>query len=232
VIVGRGMLANAFSDFKNDNKILVFASGVSNSLETRINEFEKEFILLENIITENKEKIFIYFSTCSIDDLTQSNTLYIEHKLKIEKYIRNSCKKYYIFRLSQVVGVTKNSTLIQYLVDKINNEEEFDIWKSSTRNLIDVEDVFKIAEFYIDNEKLSNNIINIASPYNINIIEIVQLLEKILSKKSKNRLIEKGQVNNIDISVIKPYLPEMGMLFKKEYTSDLLKKYYNRNNKK
>ncbi|MEJ2498930.1 MAG: hypothetical protein P8Y46_06430 [Sulfurovaceae bacterium] len=50
MIIGNGMLAHEFSDYKDDNDIIIFASGVSNSGETRESEFEREKELLTKTI--------------------------------------------------------------------------------------------------------------------------------------------------------------------------------------
>ena len=66
MVLGNGLLANAFSAFKDDKDVFVFASGVSNSKENNPLEFEKEFQLLKDKIRENTGVKLIYFSTCSI----------------------------------------------------------------------------------------------------------------------------------------------------------------------
>ena len=46
MIVGNGMMANAFAMRKNDEKHIIFASGVSNSTETSWEAFLREERLL------------------------------------------------------------------------------------------------------------------------------------------------------------------------------------------
>ena len=64
MIIGNGLLANSIKEIDTDN-VLFFASGVSNSLETRKDAFLREENLLVNHTLNQKNK-FIYFSTCSI----------------------------------------------------------------------------------------------------------------------------------------------------------------------
>ena len=85
MIIGNGLLAKAFSDFENNEKILIFASGVSNSNETRRQEFEREEILLRKGLTTHKDKLIIYFSTCSVYEPSTNYREYTRHKLDMEK---------------------------------------------------------------------------------------------------------------------------------------------------
>ena len=73
MIVGNGLIAKAFDNFKDD-KVIIFASGVSNSLEQRKQEFDRENIL-SNVINENPEKI-VYFSTCYFNDIRKKKVCY------------------------------------------------------------------------------------------------------------------------------------------------------------
>ena len=65
MIVGKGLIASLFTDVDQED-IVFFASGVSNSLETDKSAFLREENLIRKTIKENPNKIFIYFSTCSI----------------------------------------------------------------------------------------------------------------------------------------------------------------------
>mgnify|MGYP007017084323 CR=1 FL=1 len=82
MIVGRGLLASLF--LENDREdIIFFASGVSNSLEDRQEEFLREETLIKKTIEENPNKIFVYFSTCSVYDSSKTGSDYVLHKLKM-----------------------------------------------------------------------------------------------------------------------------------------------------
>lgn len=69
---------------------MYFASGVSNSQNQNHSLFQRETDLLVETLRNNKEKLFIYFSTCSIYDPTLVNSEYVKHKLKIENLIEQS----------------------------------------------------------------------------------------------------------------------------------------------
>ena len=77
MVVGNGMMANDFAMRKNDEKHIIFASGVSNSTETSQEAFLREERLLHHIIEAYPDKIIVYFSTCGIYDSTLHNSPYI-----------------------------------------------------------------------------------------------------------------------------------------------------------
>ena len=87
MVVGNGMIANRFMDYKDDDSIIIFASGVSNSKDTIEQNFLREFALLDKTIKSNADKVLVYFSTCSIEDEELQNAPYVIHKKNIEKFI-------------------------------------------------------------------------------------------------------------------------------------------------
>ena len=102
MIVGKGLIASLFAE--DDRKdIIFFASGVSNSLEDRPEEFSREEKLIKKTIEENQDKTFVYFSTCSVYDSSKTVSDYVLYKLKMEQLVKNSCDKYLILRVSIAV---------------------------------------------------------------------------------------------------------------------------------
>jgi hypothetical protein len=83
MVVGNGMIAKRFSSYTDDNKWLVFASGVSHSLSNSPEEFEREKKTpgkQHSNITPGKT--LVYFSTCSIYDPSLHHSAYVLHKLR------------------------------------------------------------------------------------------------------------------------------------------------------
>lgn len=226
MVIGNGMIAKAFSEYELDKSYIIYASGVSNSKETRISEFNREFMLLKNIIYNNKDKVLIYFSTVSIDDISLKNTLYIKQKLKFENYIKKHIKKYYIFRLSQVVGYSASPTIVNYLFQKIKTNSSFELWVQSQRNLIDILDVFKIVDEILKNKLYQNQIINIASPYNLSVKKIVEIIEDITNKKAIYLELNKGSIYLLDTHSIENLIAFQEMVQNNEYVFCILNKYY------
>jgi nucleoside-diphosphate-sugar epimerase len=226
MIVGNGMLAKAFEKYKDTNDVIIFASGISNSCETDDSAFEREKKLLQDTIALQQDETLAYFSTCSITDPSMEGSRYVLHKLEMENLIQQQYKKFYIFRLPQVVGKTTSPTIIHFLYDKITKGESFDIWANSTRNLIDVQDIVKIVDFILQNALYQNEVINIASPFSIGVKKIVHIIEEIVHKKANYCLLDKGASYVIDISKIISILPSINVQFNKNYIEKIIEKYY------
>lgn len=203
MIVGKGLIASEIERKGIDNNdIIFFASGVSNSAETRKEEFLREKSLIEKTISENKGKYFVYFSSCSIYE--DNKTPYALHKINMESLISKSCNKYNIFRLPQVVGFSENpTTLLNFLYSKITLCQPFEIWSKVKRNLIDVEDIIDILSMLIENVELHQKIINIASPYSLSMQEIIDVMEEYFNNKANYKVVEKGGEYIVDIEIVK-----------------------------
>ncbi len=225
MIVGRGLIASLFKGCDRENTIF-FASGVSNSLETRPEEFNREENLIKQTIAENQNKIFVYFSTCSIYDSSKSNSNYVLHKLKMEQIIKNSCEKYLILRVSNAVGKGGNPNLLMnYIVNAVKNNETINVHTKATRNLIDTDDIRKITFDLIDNQNF-NNIINLAYIKNYSIIEILEIIERFYSKRVDINLIKSGSGYDIHIPDVEHYFVKNNLTDKELYLFSILEKYY------
>ena len=225
MIVGSGMLANAFHPFQDDlHGYLIFASGVSNSGETRNTEFEREHELLKSHVSSNIP--IIYFSTCSIYDSNSMNSDYVQHKLRMENLVKSS-SGFYIFRLPQVVGKTINPyTLVNYLYNKIINDDVFELWDESTRNLIDVDDVAIFVNYFIHHEIGLNTITNIACPFSVSVKYIVNCLEKTLGHQARYNIVESKSDYKINTELVSSYSERVGAIFDDTYIDKIMSKYY------
>jgi len=229
MVIGSGMLAQAFNQYSNNNEVLIFASGVSNSQERNHEAYQREKTLLKDNLEKFQKSSFVYFSTCSIEDPSMKESHYVNHKREMEDIIKQVHQDFYIFRLPQVVGKTNSPTIIHFLYDKITTQEPFDIWVNSTRNLIDVHDIVKIVNFILRKSLYKNEIVNIASPFSINIQKIVTILERITNQESKYQLLNKGAAYTIDISKISPIISFTDIHFDENYIENIIKKYYSFN---
>ncbi len=225
MIIGNGLIASLFTDCDQEN-IIFFASGVSNSLETQKEEFLREENLIRKTITENPNKIFIYFSTCSIYDSSKTESQYVLHKLKMEQIITQLCSQYLIVRLSNAVGNGGNpNLLINYLVRSVKSSKTINVHTKATRNFIDTEDIKNIVIQLIKNKNF-NKIINIAYPENYTIIEILEILEKFFQIKPKLNLVKSGSGYLIDIPDVQDYFNQHALTNKETYLYKILEKYY------
>lgn len=196
MIIGNGIIANAVKSYDTENMVF-FASGVSNSLETRSSEFEREFSLLKTTIEKNKEKKLIYFSTLSIHDQSKQNSPYVLHKKAIEEYINTFSDHFLILRIGNIVGKGGNpNTLFNFLSSQIHNNNEFTLHLKARRLLLDIEDISKfLGSHCLD---LDNKIINLAFPYYYNLKQIISAIEKKAGKKARFSETDEGDFYKVD----------------------------------
>lgn len=228
MIIGSGLLANAFSSrFRTLPDICIYAAGVSNSGCNDKNEFLREKQMLSKAIAKwMTARAFLYFSTCSIEDVASKNSNYVQHKIEMEGLVSRH-PNFIIARLPQVVGKTSNPhTLLNNLYARILYGEKFVIWKNATRNIIDVDDVVSIVTKIVENSSLRRLTLNIASPKNIPIGELVSMMEAIVEKKAVVEEVDQGGGYEIDISKIVPLIDELGLVFDNGYVSSVLRKYF------
>lgn len=225
MIIGNGLIASLFKENDSDD-VVFFASGVSNSLETKLEAFLREENLLRKTIEEHPEKIFVYFSTCSIYDSSKNNSPYVLHKLKMEQIVKSLCKKYLILRTSNAVGNGGNPNLLMnYLIRSVISGETINVHTKATRNLIDTEDIKNLTLKFIE-EKNFNKIINLAYSQNYSIIEILETIEKFFNLKLSLNLIKEGSGYEINIPDAEDYFRQNHLNSKEAYLCRILEKYY------
>lgn len=225
MIVGKGLIASLFLNSDRENTIF-FASGVSNSLEIRPEEFLREETLIKNTISSYPDKIFVYFSTCSIYDSSKTGSAYVLHKLKMEQIVKNSCKNFLILRVSNAVGKGGNPNLLMnYILRAVKNNETIDVHTKATRNLIDADDVKNITFDLLDKNDL-NKIINVAYIQNYSIIEILEITERYYNIKLNINLIKSGSGYDINVPDVEEYFIKNNLAQQELYIQNILHKYY------
>lgn len=228
MVVGNGLLAKAFNQYKDNDKVIIFASGVSNSKEINESEFEREKKLLNSFLNVNAKRL-VYFSTCSILDESLRNSPYVKHKIYMEKYIRRNFPNNIIFRLPNIVGKTDNpNTFFNYFKSSILNEYKISIDKNATRYLIDVDDLVFFLPELIEKDLLKttySKTINIAMDNQAHVSEIVDMMGKILGKTISKRMLDTGSYYEIDNQIFLEYLKQYGISDFSEYNFKILKKY-------
>lgn len=225
MVVGTGLLAKAFLEYENDDNIIVFASGVSNSKEISRDEFNKEEKLLDFYLEKyGKNKHFVYFSTCSVYDTYFERSEYTKHKINMEKIIIEKAFNYNIFRLPQVLGKNNKNQLIGFFYESIKMEKSFELFDIE-RNIIDIKDVFTLVDKILKENIFKNQIINIANPKNIEVLDLVNILENIIDKKAKYSIVKKSGEFIIDIKNIESIISDLG-IFEENYLENRIKKYY------
>jgi len=145
MIIGKGLLATAFSKVGVNEDCIIFSSGVSNSQETSESEFSREKSLVMDTLIKNPDLKFIYFSTVLAGF---SKSPYCKHKLEIEDIIKRTSISYIIFRVPQVVGDKGNkNNLVNFLLKSIVEKNKIYLNPKTKRSLLDVDDLVKIVNY-------------------------------------------------------------------------------------
>jgi nucleoside-diphosphate-sugar epimerase len=227
MVIGKGLLAKRFESYQHDERFLIFASGVSNSKTKNPDLYNRETALLRDYLHQYPDKIIVYFSTCSIYDPDEQQSAYVRHKLHIEELIRQKARQFFIFRVSNVAGHSSNpNTLLNYFFYHIRNGINFDLWTNACRNIIDIDDVFFIADELLKKTPASPAPLNIASPVDYPVKDIVSAIETFLGTKSNYVEVNKGSCFDIDLSAIRPVLERSATIFDTNYLAGLLAKYF------
>ena len=128
MIIGDGDIASVLPDKKG---WIFFASGVSNSGETRESEYKREEDLL---MSQNKNKHLVYFGSLGI--FYNPNTRYVRHKKHMEDLVRSTFKHYTIVRLGNITWGKNPHTLINHFRILARQGKKLNIW-NTYRYLVD-----------------------------------------------------------------------------------------------
>ncbi len=131
MIIGNGDIASVLNDREG---VIFFAAGVSNSSEMRESEYQRELNLLKE---QDKTKCIFYFSSILID---VSDSFYFTHKRKMEQYIKDNFENYNIIRIGNISWGRNPNTFINYIRNKIKNNEPVEI-RDEYKYIIDKNDL-------------------------------------------------------------------------------------------
>jgi hypothetical protein len=128
MIIGNGDIAGALQEVDRDD-LLFFASGVSNSSETRASEFQREKSLLFRI---QEIKHIVYFSSLAV---FYSDTPYAQHKRQMEQCVKtwaftrgqHPWGTYTIIRVGNITWGRNPHTLINHLRLQRERGEELEV---------------------------------------------------------------------------------------------------------
>ena len=228
MIIGTGLIARAFAAHQDALAgTCVYAAGVSNSSCGDPREFERERQRMLAAMTDcTADQLFLYFSTCSIDDPAAQGSAYVLHKRAMEGLVAKR-KRHLVFRLPQLAGATPNPhTLLNYLYARIVRSERFTIWTGASRNIIDVDDVARIACDLVLAENACGETINIANSENSSIFDIVRSMQAVLGHRAIFDIIDRGAGYTIAIDRIQASLSRCCISFSGDYLSRTIRKYY------
>lgn len=172
----------------------------------RVNQIRHSVVLMPSTGKSNSWSVFagnqggaalVYFGTCSVYDPSSITTPYVCHKRRMEDLVTNSGSSYVIFRLPQIVGRSGNkNTLLNFLHNKIVNEQPFDLWQEAIRYLVDIDDVVKFVRYVLDQTEHRDLTVNLRHAA-CRMVDIVTRLEQISGKKADFRAIDRGATYTI-----------------------------------
>ena len=222
------MLAKAFSAFTPSADVVIFASGVSDSMETRASIFARERELLECTRAAHADRLLVYFGTCSAEDPDRRETPYVQHKLQMESLLTEQSAPWMVIRLPLAIGREHRSpTLANFLHERISRGESFEVWARSTRYPIDVEDAFRITARFIAARPMWQRTINVALRA-FPVLDFVHILEAITGKKARYTVVDKGAHYVLQCPEVAAVAAELELDFGPGYLERVLRKYFAR----
>ncbi len=225
MIIGNGLFARAFRELYQDrNDTIIFASGVSNSREEDPAAFQREQRLLEAALNQGKR--LVYFGTCSLLDPHLKQAPYVAHKTLMEQMVMSGADNA-VLRIPQVLGNTPNpNTLGNFLYNKISSGNHFEVWQHATRNLIDIDDVVRIAHQLLEEHRVEGEVTSIARPYSTKMPHIVATFERVLGTTANCTLIDAGESFDIETAKAASVAEAQGIDFSAGYLDEVIAKYY------
>lgn len=227
MVIGNGMIATRFAPYQHEDGFLIYASGVSNSNCFDQKAFNREYDLLRQYALRHPDKILVYFSTCSILDDEQKGIPYVQHKISMENWIQGNVKKFVIFRISNPIGNTNNThTFFNFFLNQIIKKHPFDIWRFASRNILDIDDMYKICDYILKHEFFMNQIVNVANITNYSVLDIVEAIEKHYQIKGIYNIVNRGNGPLIPTIEIHPIISQLQIDFSHNYIERILNKYF------
>lgn len=223
-VIGSGLLAKAFRKELFSKPTLIFASGVSDSLENRESEFDREIQLIEKTLSIYSQHKIVYFSSNICGD-NQINTPYVQHKRRVEQILIDSKCDVAIFRLPQIVGCVKNNTLVSYLVRQVAAGSELQLKRRASRNILDVSDVKRLVVHVLNSTEINNLVLSLGSGRDISVIELAKKIAELLQKPLKYKILDGGDNQEVDTSQLSNIVGKNDLVFKPDYYFDVLAKY-------
>jgi hypothetical protein len=140
MIVGKGDIASVLNDREGT---IFFASGISNSNETRDSEFMREIELLDK---QDRTKCLFYFSSISVDDNQKVGcNKYLQHKLRMELLVKSNFENYNIIRIGNITWGSNPNTFINYIKNKKSKGESVQI-KDEYKYIIDKDQLVMLTD--------------------------------------------------------------------------------------
>ncbi len=222
-VIGSGLLAKSFAAATFSRSCLILASGVANSNEHREAEFKREADTIEAAMRAHPSSRVIYFSTCSI--LQKTHTPYIRHKLEMESRVVAAASSFQIYRLPQVVGPTRNLTLVSYLVESVLLHRRVAVQRHAQRNLVDVGDVSRLIHRLVEHDIGANTTQSLAAAHSVHVVDVLQAIGEILDIEPQFDLVDAGESYAIPTAFMRQHFGPHDALLKPGYWQAVLRRH-------
>jgi len=223
MIIGDGLLGRSFlNSNQNYNDIVIFASGVSDSLNSNESSFEREKLLVLNTLKEYKTYKFVYFSSV-LAGVIDNN--YYNHKIDIEELIKTHSDNYIIFRVPQIIGSVGNKhNLFNHIKNLIENNQEVIVYNNVYRALLDVDDLVNLVNYFKDT--ITCKTINISNIEKITVLDIVNIISNQLKITPNIKIVDVEGDNWTDDNdiIVDNAIKNLG-ISRTQYTNNIIKKY-------
>jgi nucleoside-diphosphate-sugar epimerase len=224
MIVGTGLIGKSLNRIDTAG-ITIFASGVSNSRETDAKEFLREKSLIESHLNGQSDYKFVYISTCSVNDPSQSDSPYVIHKKLMENLVL-SHPGTHIVRLPNVVGPDGNlNNLVNHFVKSIRSGEALTLQESARRYILGVDELAKLMEAFVSLLPHSDRVVDFAPPTSTSVLDLVRHIEDILGIEADISMVPGGSSYPIDFSNTAKYSKLSEIEFLDGYVESVLKKW-------
>lgn len=202
MVLGSGLIARAFEHFRDDARVLIFASGVSNSTTAKEAEYARERNLL--LHQEGTSARLVYFSTCSLFDPALGGSGYIRHKLAMEELVRSRFPDHLILRLPNVVGHTRNPhTLTNHIRNCLLSGEPLTIQTKACRYLMGADMAATACTPLILCPTLDERTVNVCLDKPVPVPDLVGAMEALVERKAKAQPVDKGSCYEVDNTLFK-----------------------------
>jgi dTDP-4-dehydrorhamnose reductase len=225
MISGRGLVARQLAQYENDERIHIFASGVSNSNETDTAAFAREYDALYAL--RKSKACLVYFSTCSIFDPSANSSNYVQHKLRIEELLSSQFYDYLLVRLPLLIGKTPNPfTFFNFMKNSLLNRLPIKVHANAWRYILDAEEISQYLPLLIKYRESNPRTINMAYDNASRVSDLLILLEDILEIEGIKEVVPRGSFYDFDRHPFIQLAERSGLLPDlSQYNRQVLKKY-------
>lgn len=181
MIVGDGMVAQALIDRPG---VVFHAAGVSNSLCTDAEEFERDAALLRE--TGQKPGKLVYIGT-----VCAPGRPYRAHKRLLEAEVLKRPGSL-VVRLPILGGRSENKhTLLNVIRDRIMDGQLLEVWGRAVRSVLDVKDAAAAIDWHLEQGHTGE--VEIGAPWTYRVPDIVEAMERHLRKKARKVVVDVGE---------------------------------------